>query len=400
MSGQGAGFSIKSLIAVVAISAISLALTVYFLTSQRALNPEKSFTSVTYDRGVLGMRAFFDMLLRLDERIKPSSTFYSQYIVNDSLVILSNITRAEEIDRALARFSRAKAILIILPKRKINNTVYHNLNVVNSILSKLVPDARAIRLQSSRIVWAYNDITQADPTINYPQLLSGTGFKPLVFSGNGTLLAEANPERNIWEKPVYILSDPDPLLNHGLDDGKNAVFSISMIKRLKSGGSILIEDRGAGEDGPPSIWKEFFKFPFLALTLTVVAVFLLMCLQSLMRFGSKEPDRSMLKPGRDTILEASSSLVLQGGNYSTILHAYWQQTLRMVGKRFNAPRLSDNEAIIGHLKNIEADINPSVKYIDILNSVQTSGRLDNRHRIIKIAGMMHQWQKEMLREQK
>ena len=83
-------------------------------------------------------------------------------------------------------------------------------------------------------------------------------------------------------------NDPDPLLNHGIDEGDNALFAIRLIELLGGDDAVIAFDDGPGAPRTPaSFWIAMFEPPLIAITIAIAALFAGLGLIAIARFGSR-----------------------------------------------------------------------------------------------------------------
>ena len=111
----------------------------------------------------------------------------------------------------------------------------------------------------------------AAPEIERPQLVMDSALRPLVASSDGVLVGEV-PGDDTGSK-ILVLTDPDPIANHGLHRGDNAVFALGLIEQLltSSDAAIHFDESLHGFAIVPSLPRLLLAPPFLAATLLALA---------------------------------------------------------------------------------------------------------------------------------
>src|SRR5690606_32720741 len=77
------------------------------------------------------------------------------------------------------------------------------------------------------------------PTIDWPQTLRATPLVKLAGDGGGVLLGLRRSEDG---KRLWVLTDPDPLQNHGLHRGENLRFALALMDLVAPGATPVVVD--------------------------------------------------------------------------------------------------------------------------------------------------------------
>ena len=401
---RGTEFSNRGLYAVFFIAALALMFAFYHMIHEQNRRAGTPTDAVSFDPQIFGMRALLDLAGMVNLPVRPISSVASSRYINNGVVILPDVSRPETVKAARLRFSRARAIVFMLPKRIPTNPMrrfrrnapVHRISPVGPIervLAEIAPNASLVRPSGTKS-WANTAFNEV-PAINDAQLVSGANLMPVVSRTEGAMIARlatrgAGPA-------IYIVADPDPFLNHGLDDGNNAEFAVAFLETLRgANGRVLIDDTAAGAIDPPSFWRELFRPPLAALTITSLALIGLVFLAAFARFGASARPRANVGCGRGTILEASVSLLSRRAHAGTALENYWHQTLRAVAQRFRAPNRRDHSDIISFLYNIETDRRVTHRAQDIESQCRTIDAKAPEHQTAALAHAIHTWRTEML----
>ena len=402
---RGAEFSNRGLTIMLGLAAIALLFAFYNLIHEQNRRAGSSTEAVSFDREIFGLRAMLDLLALVDVPARPVSSLARDRYLSRSVVILPDVSRPETVDAALLRFRGARAIVFMLPKRIPTNPLkrmtadapIHELSplyAIKRVLNRLSKSASVSRPGGNQ-AWLntmFNDV----PTIGEVQVVGGPGLMPIVSRDEGAVIARL-ANRSSRLAPVYVVADPDPFVNHGIDDGDNAQFVVGFLDAIRRGdGRILIDDTAAGAVDPPSFWRELFRPPLVGLTITGLASLALVLMAAFVRFGARAATRENVGSGRGTVLEASVALLANKGHASTALEAYWQQALMTVGQRFRAPKLNDRGEIISFLGSIETERRVSIRAEEIDSGISTSGSPARAQRAVELAQAIHTWRTEML----
>jgi len=145
------------------------------------------------------------------------------------------------------------------------------------------------------------------------QTISGVDLVPVIVSNKGTLLA-LEPDLNI-----YILSDPDFLNTYGLANPDRAEFAWAIMQKLedktKSSG-FLFDLSLHGFVRSQNLIKLALTPPFLAATLCLLAMGVLIAWQAVARFGDPAVTRRQIAMGKlSLIINAAGFIKLAGREY-------------------------------------------------------------------------------------
>jgi hypothetical protein len=133
------------------------------------------------------------------------------------------------------------------------------------------------------------------------------GVIPLMIARRyGPLLAQARRKGD----PVYILSEPDLMNNHGLGDDDTALTAIDIIRALRRGnGPVAFDVSLNGLGATPSLWPALFAPPFLGATLCAFLAALLIGLHAVSRFGAPLPTARVFANGKKALADNTAALI-------------------------------------------------------------------------------------------
>lgn len=262
-------------------------------------------------------------------------------------------------DRLLPLLERSGPTLVILPKRVGRPSRTHPGWVEAAPESDWNPRNVLMVLGLSHALGAaggpVRSSLEATPTIVRPQLLEPEpGDDALVTMGEGALLLEVpNPQ---GPGRLFILSDPDPLANHGIDDGDNAVFAISVLEHLGAAtGTVIFDETTHGHGLRVSLWRELFRFPLALVSLQVLLATCALVWAGAVRFGQALAPPPPIEPGKGYLIRNTAALLRQGRHSGHVLARYLDDTMRRVAEELHAPSGLDAEARLEHLARLARD---------------------------------------------
>lgn len=267
---------------------------------------------------------------------------------------------------------------------------------IRRVVNRISRGSRLVRTAGNRPWDRRRGNFRHAPALADPQLVSSGAFETVLGTKDGAWVAalrESGSRRN----RVYVISDPDPLQNHGLDDGANAELAVELIRHLLGrDGVLLIDDTVAGSVSPPSFWRELFRFPLLVLTLSAALAMIFVLLKATGQFGSRDAGRTSLRSGRATIIDASTALMSRERHAVSVLRRYWHQSLRTVGRQYRLTDLASRSDIISRLQAIEDDRELSATAAEIERECGELESGGSAARAVQQARRIHTWRKEML----
>ena len=164
-------------------------------------------------------------------------------------------------------------------------------------------EAGPARLTSRFALWPDGGLPAGQ--IDQFQTISGGGLTALVKDDEGrTVLGMAQGGS------LYVLSDPDLLNTQGLRDPRTARIAATLLLTLKTEGRPIAFDVSATEaGGQKSLLRLAIEPPFLASTLSLLAVAALVGVQAWFRFGPARRAPRAVALGKTALVETGASMV-------------------------------------------------------------------------------------------
>jgi hypothetical protein len=211
-------------------------------------------------------------------------------------------------------------------------------------------------------------------------------IQPLITDGSGGIvLGEIDN--------MFILADPDLIDNAGMKDERNASSALALLDWLKPAKSEEIDFdvvlNGLGES--KSLLRLAFDPPFLAMTLTLAAMVLLLGIRAAGRFGAPRPRQRAIAFGKAALVDNGAMLVSKAGK-ARLLGGRYAEAIREQAVRAFAvsPRLAP------------ADVD---QYLDGLGRGDRFTELVHRadaarddHDMLAAAQALHTWKQEIVRD--
>ena len=316
----------------------------------------------------------------------------------DLLVIAVEPATAPAALKAVLDRRGAKATLLVLPKwltapdKKRSGWVHSVGTFDERMLAALlapVHDIEIVQPRQARGSAAGSEwlegITVALP--KRPQFVAGEDVIPLLSAPEGALLAQ------LGDRPLWLLSDPDILNNHGLKDPRTARAALQMLEALNSTDAETISFdltlNGFGKQ--PNALKLAFEPPFLALTLSLFVAALLAGLHGAFRFGPEERDERAIAFGKAALVENSSGLIKLARREHRLGGAYADVIAEDAARASGAPPNLQAGELEAYLDRLSPPDGP--KYTSLAARARAAA---DRSELVSAARALFSWKKEII----
>jgi hypothetical protein len=234
----------------------------------------------------------------------------------------------------LPRRMSAKTILLVLPKwvdfadddkpRWLSSAGLMERAAVTEMARSIITDAQLVRLAAPV---AYNRNTYRNaPTLSKPQLLQSASLTPIIASNEGVLLGSVKRGRST----IYILSDPDMLNNHGLDNGNNAALILGIVNRLRGDGGVAVDYGIYRNISAKSMWRRLIEPPLLGIFLLLLSSLALLMWHASTRFGQPRLVPPPFARGKHALIANSAALFNSREQSYDLLTRYLDQMAQEV----------------------------------------------------------------------
>ena len=313
----------------------------------------------SYSTSAIGYAGLYDVLRRMERPVTRSTGNSLAMVGGSGTLVVAEPDLYRMNSAAGLKLNAAPRLLLVLPKRQATQDsakpawisqakmlplimVHHTLNLVSSygtIAREKWPER-----------WAVNDLgfnPRPAPGVEVVQLIRSPEMRCLVGTENGILLGELKDSRY----KVWVLADPDIMANHGLGHGDNAAFMLALLDKLRAynnqdlSAPIVFDETMHGyEAARGSALKLVFSFPFVVVSILVLATGLLLVLAGGRRFGAPFIPRPALDSGKSKLIANSAQLLDYAGHHAVVMKRYVQMTIKSAGQALHAPpRLAENE---------------------------------------------------------
>lgn len=440
---DGGVFDKRIIIALFAVVTISLVAAVIFGLAGPPQGDVESNGADAYSQSALGHRAFREVLDTLDIPVLASRYRSADRAGSGVLVVAE--PRMADVPGAAGKLGDmlddADRIIVVLPKRRgkpdsdndewLENVYPVGRGEVDSLLTLLPGEHELVRVGGGpgSHDWENHAIAAA-PSIEDPQLLASPDLEPLVESDDGILLGRITQtaleryRENQWEfegfddegsddtrtddsatdlgelPEVLILSDPDVLSNHGIDEGGNATFSVSMVEYLRqSTGPVVFDETLHGFESEPAFTRAIFEFPLVLITLNFVLLIIVAIWAGMGRFGKPKETAPAIEPGKRFLIDNTAQLLQTGGHDTHMLRRLAWAVVDHVAREIRAPsELQRWERVrwidkVNARRGLEFELEPFMKSIESLASGRESARAST---MLDKARTLYEWKKDIL----
>ena len=399
---QGAGaFSKRTLYLLVSVGLVSLLFGFGLAIFGDGVGSAPTADSNTYSRSALGHRAFIQLLKSLDMPM-VTSQHDSGAKAQEALALLlePNVHEANRQD-ARDMVESAEAVLLVLPKwqgeqdpedpNKISAVFLVDPEQVLDALVLLDQQATLSRPTTLRKLHPSYAIS-ARPTLAAPQLLRSTNIEPLLANDDGILFGK------LIDRDIWILSDPDVLNNHGLDNGQNALVAMQLIEHARQGRTIVIDETLHGFLRKPDMWRALFEMPFVLVTIQVFLCVLLLVWSGTTRFGKPIRRTAAMAQGTAFLIGNTARLMRLGGHSGLALSRYRRVTVQAVAKRLHAPKGMPLAEIYGWLAHIEKNRNIAQPLATIAAEIDDliAQKSPDNAALLEAARNLYRWKEDIL----
>jgi len=416
-------FSRRTVTALVALCAVSLAVGLALVVFQEEIGVVTSAGPDAFSYSALGQRGFVQLLEGMDFPVLVSRTDSARKVGRHGVLVVAepDLTVRERQQRlklaALCR--RSPVTLLVLPKRRglpdaVRPTFVASVSLVSLVEAGAPLDALGVTAVVARAGHSRRLHWDAGPWPGRPfaddvQLVRSADLEPLVACSEGVLLGrvratsgaaadEGDDDASPPLGDVYVLSDPDVLANHGLGLGGNAELALRILDRLDpEGGPVVFDETLHGHEVSPSVVRSFFRVPLVFLTLQVLLTAGALLWLANARFGSPQVPPPARGRGLEFLVENTAELLAFGGHGRFVLGRYFQATVGAVCRRLHLDLPRTGPAARRRLANISAARSGGRPFADLETAVRAAA-LDTTTRpqeILALARDVHRWQQEM-----
>ncbi len=356
-------------------------------------------------RSALGYAGIYDILEKTGTPVVHTRSRAREMLGDGGVLVIAEPHIAPQDTAVALTLLRVDAALLILPKWEGAESKGHPGWIERADLTRFLTVQSALGLVDMRgevkrgpapTQWDRN-ILGVTPVIAAPlQTVISKRLRPIVANGDQILVGELKRDG----KRVFVLSDPDVLSNHGLENPTNAAFAAALFAELRTGdGPIVFDEALNGATGSgPNIVSHLFKLPLLPGTLLVIAAAMLLLWATMPRFGIPDPPRPALESGKRGLIDNIASLMGLSGHRPIIVGRFVDATIREVAQRLHAPRGLSGRALtdwlqrVGKARGVEIDCAAALEHAQTL----AAGGAPDPATLVSLARDITLWKQEMI----
>jgi hypothetical protein len=400
-------FSPRVLSVIIAVGILAFVGMLYLQLFGDSGDPDLEIGPSTYSSSALGHKALLETLRGLGIPVLVSRFKSNEKAGRGSLLVLAEPDVGETSDALLGTFGNLPHGLLVMPKwqgsrnrskpRWIGDMEPVPGGTVESILKTTQIGGQPKRLSGTFTV----EVPDLGGTIELtdPQIIVDSTLKPIVTLQDGILIGESR----LGSGQQWVLSDPDLISNHGIDEKDNAIVAVSLIERARPNTGVVVFDETIhGLEQRPNLLKSAFKLPFSIVTLSTAVAILLAIWAGMTRFGRPAPDQRALQPGKVTLIRTTANLLRQAsrksGTVELILARYLRAQIADMLIRVNAPRgLTESQQVawldeLSNARRLRWRLRPLAEAIE---GTKRPGQTDPG-RSQRLAAELHAWKQEFL----
>jgi len=398
-------FSPRVILGWVAAVAATFALSIYLMafgggdTQRNAVGPS------AYSRSAIGYAGLAELIARVGIPVVKGQGGDTGSAGQGDLLVLAEppVSTAEE--QGQFAFGKADRVLVILPKWQGYRSTSHSgwiedaallpTAVADLTIAKAGATGKTVRANSPA-VWTTNTLGVAPLLDLTAQMIEDGNLRPIVAAGRRVLVGEKTDRtRRIW-----IVSDPDMLSNHGLLTGGNAEFAIRLINGLRPPqGRVVFDEtvRGyrARSANPLTL---MFQFPFITVTVQILAAAALLLWATMTRFGLPEPVSALLDAGKQGLIRNAANLLRYSGHPEIIVANYVRLTVRGVARQLRSPPGLDWRGLVDWLARVGIARGVAVDFPQLVRRAEdlATSKPENAATLVAVARDTHRWKREIL----
>ncbi len=363
-------FSGGSRAALLVIATIGVVATVLLLV----VEDDGNFLSAdadSYSSSGIGHKALVSLLREQGIPVVINRDYLAREVApGDLLLVLEPRIRFGESKQLSLLLEGKRRVLLSLPKW-VGVPSMSNPNWIfeaRPISPKSVQGAANLLLEEPRLVrlpkdseWREEIAFDPKPSIEAPQLLSGTGMDGLIKVKRGVLVGTLTGGKEPFDEieSLVLISDPDLFNNHGLHRGGNARVMLDLIEwLLPEGGTLYVDESLHGFAEQRSIADFILRPPYLGVVLIALMALGLVIWTLLVPFGTPlegdAPISANQQPttsGHLTLIENSARLLVAGGHDRYLVERYQASILEEISLRLGIPSSGTGRAEMGALRH-------------------------------------------------
>lgn len=400
---QGDLFSPKALLWLFAIGIGSFVFAVALMLFADENNQSARAAAHPYSDSAIGHRAFIEYLKALDIPTVISRDPLLAGQEEGLTVVLEPPPQQLGAGNILQLFTEGRPIFLVLPKwtgqaddnkPAFLKEVRLKPAVQVTPFLRLLDEKARISRPTGISPWTKNELGVA-PSLAQPQLIRSTELEALISNEDGIFFGETE----ISGRKVYILSDPDILNNHGLDEGRNHVLVSRMIDYMRDDGGVFVDATVHGFVQSRNLWTRIFQFPYVIVTLSAFMTLIFFIWAASPRFGGPKRQPLRLQPGKAGLIENTATLLEYSSSRALVLRDFLNLATTQACTRLHIPPHLSQTELNQRLDKIGKARGTDEAYSKLRAAVQTQiSRLGAEGIAAEnLARRIHNWRYQIMR---
>ncbi len=366
-------------------------------------DPDAQVGANSYSKSAIGHAAAIELLDELDIDVMVSRRNPVDTEIATETVVLAEPSLTHLGDEFVEVVAEAPTLFLILPKRYGQRSALQprwieqqglvGTTLPLGVLQKFSENSRLDRPEGEQ-EWQSHAFPDLVPELADPQLFSANNVIPLIEGDDGILLGRIERPQG----PLYILSDPDLISNHGLADGDNAAIFALLMEYISLAGSLHWDETSHGFKISDSVWRTAFEPPLLSITIATCFASVILLLVTTYRFGAPLPAPEVRARGKSALVGALADLLSMQRHHNELMRRYLNYGLRDTIVRMNVPsRMTEAQSIdwiidVGLSRGISRGIAETPMHI---YDATKNNQLDNAT-LTRLIQKFYQWKMELL----
>jgi hypothetical protein len=397
-------FSPKVMLGWIAAVAAAFALSIYLLAFGGGDLQRKGIGPSAYSRSAIGYAGLAELIGKAGIPVAKVRNGGVASSAAGKLLVLTDPTTLSEGQDGQYVFGDANRVLIILPKWHGYRSTTHSgwisdaspvpIGFLDQIVRKAGATGKAARVARPES-WTANTLGLAPEFTSTVQVIDDTKLRPVVAAGSRVLVGEqVDRNRRIW-----IVSDPDMLSNHGLFSGRNAEFAIRLVNALRPArGEVVFSEQAAGSGASTNPLTLMLQFPFIIVTLQLLAASALLLWAAMPRFGLPMPAPEMLAAGKQRLIRNAASLLSHSSHPQIIITSYVRLSIRGVARDLRSPPGLDWPRMIDWLTRVGTSRGVAIDFPGLVRRAEelATSRPGSTRTLVEIVQDTYRWKREIL----
>ena len=366
------------------------------------LFPTSSVQPSTYSKSAIGHQAWVRLLQNMGKTVLISRNDSVAKSSDGGLLILAEPDTSGDERQPIDELLQAGRVLVVLPKYSANASLLNSgwaetverihANYISEVLRQVTKTGTVLQLDASPS-WLPSGLGPA-PDLPRPQVMLGSGLKPVITSKTGILLGMTE----IDGSKIWVLSDPDLISNHGLLRGANAQLAAGIIDVISGGGPVIFDETIHGYYLDPNLLKALFQYPLVFVTTAAFAAIFILLWASTGRFGAPARAEPPLRMGKSTLVAAGADMLSFGRHETPIAARYRKAVLEDVGRRIHAPLQADERTLAAWLDRVGQSRGVSQKFSRVWQDFEIlpGGGAYQSRLLLMAAQELYRWKEEIL----